>query len=430
MGKQTRSTITRWAPARRAERLRKERVHSSGISAMSVEGRLLVLCARTAVNEFVRVEIADLACDGIDWDMFWKISKAHGVAPLVYRNLVAICPAAVPSVIHEAYRRHNQTTILINNLFAKELVTLLDALAAKGVTAIPFKGISLAQVAYGDLSLRECGEIMLIVDQGAVAQARKVLWSHGYQRTNTNIDAEVGDREFSHVFLNRNGMVTVHLQWGLARHHVGFRLDGSALWRRLKPIGLPTKSVMGLCPEDLLILLCVHGATRAWKQLKWVCDIAELVRRKPALDWSRILFQASEWGCRRMVLLGLAMAQYLFDIVLPRTVSHEIEADADMPVLARRMPQQLLKHPDQGIEEDCADALCVMIKDSSWERWKFSVILCRSEAEVLYRPLPWFRFQRQLQIWSVCMKPLLRVVPKKIVPVRVRHMVMGWLQNS
>lgn len=397
---------------------------------MSAEGRLLVLCARTAISDSVRVEIADLVCDGINWDLVWQMSKAHGVAPLVYRNLAAICPAAVPSSIHEAYRRHNQSTTLMNTVLAKEFVALLDALASTGVTAIPFRGITLAQIAYGDLSMCECEDIELIVEQGAIHQARKVLWSHGYQPAKADIDAETDAREVNHVFLKRNGMVTINLQWGLAGYHSAFRLDRGALWRRLKPVGLPTKPVMGPCPEDLLILLCVHGTIHAWKQLKWVCDIAELVRRKPALDWSRVLYQASEWGCRRMVLLGLAMAQNLFDIVLPRTVSHEIDADADLPVLVRRMPQQLLKQPDQGIDEACADALCVMIKDSSWERWKFSVILCRSEAEVLYRPLPWFRFQRQLHIWSACMKPLLRVVPKKIVPVRVRYLVMGWLQGS
>ncbi|MGC3975472.1 MAG: nucleotidyltransferase family protein [Nitrospira sp.] len=393
---------------------------------MSAEGRLLVLCARTAVSEFVRVEITDLVCEGINWDLVWRMSKAHGVAPLVYRNLTAICPAAVPLVIHEAYRRQNQSITLMNTVLAKELVALLEALAAKGITAIPFHGSTLAQVAYGDLSMRECEDIELIVEEGAVSQARKVLWSHGYQRAKA--DAE--PYEVNHVFLRRNGMVTVNLQWGLAGYHSRFRLDRSALWGRLKPVGLPTKAVMGLCPEDLLILLCVHGTIHAWTQLKWVCDIAELVRWKPALDWSRVLFQASEWGCRRMVLLGLAMAQNLFDIVLPRTVSHEIDADADLPLLVQRMPQQLLKRPDQGIDEDCADAVSVTIKDSIWERWKLSLILCRADAEVIHRPLPWFRFQRQLRLLSTYMKPLLRGVPKGIVPVRVRHMVVSWLQSS
>ncbi|GAB1723484.1 MAG: hypothetical protein GDA65_19200 [Nitrospira sp. CR1.1] len=430
MAQQAGPTIARWTPSQVAEGLRKPKVLSPGLSLMSSEGRLLVLCARTAVSEFVRVEIADLVCHGMNWDVVWELSKTHGVAPLVYRNLAMICPAAMPSMIHEAYRRHNQANALLNTLLSKELVTLLDALAAKGITAIPFKGVTLAQVAYGDLSLRECADIDLIVEQEAIPQARKILWSQGYQLTSQDEGADDESAEPYHFFQKRNGIVAVDLQWVMARRHFGFRLDRSVFWSRLKPINLPTKSVQGLCPEDLLILLCVHGSKHAWEQLKWICDVAELVRRRPTLDWSRVLFQSNEWHCRRMVLLGLAMAQSLFDTVLPRTVLHEIQADVDIPVLVRRMPKQLLKNPSHGIDEDCADALYVTIKDFSWEQWKLGVTLCRAEADVITRPLPWFRFQRKLRMLAACLRPLHRVIAKGILSVRMRGRIVRWLQSS
>lgn len=177
MGQRPRSTVAQWNSSGLGGISRKGMTPAPGSALMHAEGRLLALCARTTVNEFIRVEVADLACDGIDWELVWKLSRTHGVAPLVYRNLVTICPAALPSSIHESFRRHNQANALLNSLLAKELVTLLEALAAKGVTAIPFKGVTLAQTAYGDLGLRECADIDLIVEQGAIPQARKVLWS-------------------------------------------------------------------------------------------------------------------------------------------------------------------------------------------------------------------------------------------------------------
>lgn len=430
MVQQSGPMIARWKPSRVAKGLRTGESLSPGLFQMSPEGRLLVLCARTTVSEFVRVEIADLVCDGINWDLVWQLSKVHGVSPLVYRNLSTICPAAVPSAIHEAYRRHNQANALLNTLLAKELVTLLDALGAKGITAIPFKGVTLAQIAYGDISLRECADIDLIVEQGAIPQARKILWSQGYQLTSQDTGADDEAGEPYHFFQKRNGIVAVDLQWVMARRHFGFRLDRSAFWSRLKPVGLPTKSVPGLCPEDLLILLCVHGSKHAWEQLKWICDVAELVRRRPGLDWSRVLFQSNEWRCRRMVLLGLAMAKHLFDTVLPRTVLQEIQADVDISVLVRRMPKQLLKHPSQGIDEDCADALYVTIKDTSWEQWKLAVALCRVEADVITRSLAWFRFQRKLRILAACLRPLHRVVARWILSVRMREILVRWLQSS
>lgn len=430
MGQQSRSASVGWRSLRKRAGSGKGSERSTALSRMHAEGRLLILCARTAVSEFVRVEVEDLVSDGVDWDAVWELSRAHGVAPLVYRNMVTICPKAMPAAIHEAFRRHNQANVLLNTLLARELVLLVDALAAKGIKAIPFKGVTLAQAAYGDISLRECADIDLIVDQEAIPQARKVLWSHGYQLTSRDTGSGIESEEPYHFFQKRNGIVAVDLQWMMAHRHFGFRLDRGEFYGRLKPVGLPAKPVMGLAPEDLLILLCVHGTKHAWEQLKWTCDVAELVRRRPALDWSRVLFQAEEWGCRRVVLLGLGLAQMLFDTSLPRIVLREIELDRDIAALVGRMPKQFLKNPDQGVDESCAEALYMLMKDSCWERWKLGVELCRTETDVMTLILPWFRYQYRLRILSNCLRPIQRIVPRWILSVRMREAIVRWLQSS
>lgn len=430
MGQQSKSATLGWRSLRMGPGSRKGTEGSATLSRMHPEGRLLILCARTVVSDFVCVEVEDIVSEGVDWSAVWQLSRMHGVTPLVYRNVVAICPKAMPAAIHDAFRRHNQANVLLNTLLARELVLVVDALAAKGIKAIPFKGVTLAQVAYADLTLRECADIDLIVEQEAIPQARKVLWSQGYQLTSRDEGKGEASEEPYHFFQKRNGIVAVDLQWMMARRHFGFRLDRGEFYGRLKPVGLPAKAVMGLGAEDLLILLCVHGTKHAWEQLKWICDVAELVRRRPTLDWSRVLYQAGEWRCRRTVLLGLGLAQALFDTVLPRGVLQEIEADKDIPSLVRKMPKQLMKRPDQGIDESCAEALYMMVKDSSWDRWKLGVELCRSETDVVTRFLPWFRYQYKLRILSHCLRPIQRLVARWILSIRMREMIVRWLQSS
>ena len=397
---------------------------------MHPEGRLLVLCARLTTSESIRVEIEDLVGGALDWDLLWRLTRTNGVTPLVYRTLSTVCPAAVPSSIHDAFRRHLQANALLNTVLAKELVAVLEALAAKGILAIPFKGVTLAQAAYGDLSLRECADLDLIVDQASILQARQALWSQGYQITGQYVEGTQESGEPYHFFQKKNGMVALDLQWMMGQRHFCFRLDRCAFLDRLKPVHLPTKMVMGLCSEDLLILLCVHGSKHAWEQLKWTCDVAELVRRRPTLDWSRILFQADQWGCRRMVLLGLGMAKNHFDIVLPRAVLHEIESDSDIPTLVRLMPKQLLKNCDEGIDEAGADALYLTLKDTWWERWKLGVALFREESEAVSKPLHWFRFQRRLRGLFLCLKPLHWFARTCVPSVRLRRCVVRWLQGT
>ncbi|MBA5875065.1 MAG: hypothetical protein GDA66_11020 [Nitrospira sp. CR1.2] len=429
MGQQSSSTSVRRTLFRMAQGSRIAENRSSAMLRLHAEGCLLILCSRTSMSDFARVEVEDLVSDGIDWDIVWQLSRAHGVAPLVYRNLATICPKAIPSSIHQAFRRHNQANVLLNTLLARELVILIDGLAAKGIKAIPFKGVTLAQTAYGDISLRECSDIDLIVEQEVIPQARKVLWSQGYQLTSRETGKEESDEQY-HFFQKRNGIVVVDLQWNMARQHFGFRLDRKEFYERLRPVGLPTRVVMGLSHEDLLILLCVHGTKHAWEQLKWICDVAELVRRRPALDWSRVLFQAEEWKCRRVVLLGLGLAQTLFDTSLPRLVLREIELDPDIVSLLGRMPKQLLKNPDQAVDESHAEALYMQMKDSCWERWKLGVELCRAETDVMTRCLPWFRYQKKLRILSNCLRPIQRIVARWILSVRMREAIVRWLQSS
>ncbi|MBI4001092.1 MAG: nucleotidyltransferase family protein [Nitrospira defluvii] len=405
-------------------------VPSEGLSHLRPEGRLLVLCARTVINEFIRVEVTDLVGEPLDWDLVWHLAKTNGVVPLVYQNLVKICPSVIPSGTHEALRRHIQANALLNTLLAKELVTVLEALAAKGIRAIPFKGVTLAQTAYGDFSLRECADLDLIVDQSSIPLARQVLWSQGYQLTSKDERSQCESDEPYNFFQKKNGIVAVDLQWVMARQHFAFRLDRGVFWTRLKPVHLPGKSILGLCPEDLLILLCVHGSKHGWEQLKWVCDVAELIHRRKTLDWSRVLFQAGEWGCRRMVLLGLAVAANLFDIRVPKAVLQEIQSDPDIPTCVRHMPKELLKNPQEGIEEERAEALYFTLKDSWREKWKFGVSLCRAESPVITEPLPWFRLQSRLHMLYRCVKPLHRLALRCLPSMHVRKAVVRWLHSS
>jgi hypothetical protein len=372
-----------------------------------------VLCARTTITEFVRVEVTDLVTESLDWQLVWDLARAHGVVPLVYRSMVSICPNAIPKEFHEKLRRHIQANTLLNTLLAKELGTLMDALAAKGVRAIPFKGVTLAQSAYGDLGLRECADLDLIVEQSSIPLARQVLWAQGYQLASKD-EHQSASEEIYNFFQKKNGIVAVDLQWVMARQHFAFRLDRSVFWTRLRPVHLPTGSVMGLCPEDLLILMCVHGSKHAWEELKWVCDVAEVVHRRKALDWSRLLYQA---------------ARNLFDIGLPKTIVESIEADPDLLSLVRHMPKRLLKERGEGIEEAHAEALYFMLKDSMREQWKSGFALCRVDSPVIYETLPWFRLQSWLQLLHRLTKPLQRLSVRCLLSHRLRRAMLRWLDS-
>ena len=50
-----------------------------------------------------------------------------------------------------------------------------------------------------------------------------------------------------------------------------------------------------LTPEDLLLILCVHGGKHVWECLKWLVDVRELVDRFPQLDYDALIQRAGRW---------------------------------------------------------------------------------------------------------------------------------------
>lgn len=398
------------------------------LSHLTPEAQLLVLLARTSVNGTLQVEILDRLRDRVDWVLVWHLARVNGVASLVYRTLASHGRGIVPKDTMEAFRRHVQANVILSGLLTDELIALVDAFEAKGIRVIPFKGPTLAVTAYGDVALRECIDLDLIVGQSSIPQAQQLLWSRGYQLVSRATGDGDEQDEAVHSFVKRNGMLRVDLRWVMARRLFAFRLDREQFWNQLKPVRLGQRTVMALGPEDLLIVLCLHGSKHAWEDLKWVCDVAELVRRRRAMDWSRVLYSSYEWGCRRVLLMGLAMAHTLFDTPLPRSIQEAITADPDIRDLAKRMPRRLLKTGQEGVEEADVEALYLTLKDSWVERWKYGLTLCHAEVSVITKSPHWFRFHGRLNILYHLFHPFHRLAAWCARLLGVKKVLVKWLE--
>ena len=98
------------------------------------------------------------------------------------------------------------------------------------------------------------------------------------------------------------------------------------------------------CPrEDHLLVLSVHGGKHLWPCLGWVCDVAELLRAHADLDWGRVTAGAGRLGCRRMLLVGLALADGLLQAPVPAEVRRRVRSDPVAGSLAARVGRNLLR---------------------------------------------------------------------------------------
>ncbi|MCL4294770.1 MAG: nucleotidyltransferase family protein [Anaerolineae bacterium] len=304
------------------------------------EVRLLICCARTRLDAAHAERLKTLAYADIDWAYLTSLAAAHCLTPLLYWQLQAACPAEVPPPAIAQLRRYFEANARHNLSLTGELLKLLQLFQAHHIPAVPYKGPVLAAMLYGNLALRQFGDLDILVYPQDVSKTTGLLMAQGYELLEPSI-------EYHHHFVRSNGSpIHVEIHWRTTRRHFAWPLDPGYAWERLQPLALAGSEVRCFPAEDLLLLLCFHGAKHHWSRLSWICDVGELLRLHPALDWARVMEQARRLGGQRILYLGLFMAGQLLEAPLPASVEARLQADLIVRSLAAQAGAWLFSEDD------------------------------------------------------------------------------------
>jgi hypothetical protein len=298
------------------------------ICSHTVEIELLVLCARWIANEKSDQRIRVLLQLQIDWDFLIAIADQHRVLPLLYHSLCRISPGDVPDKAMSRLQQEFSANVKRNLSLTAELLQVLDIFAANEIPAIPYKGPILAASIYGDVSLRQFGDLDIIVHEIDKARARELLISRGYRLMRRS------EKEDTLVHHARG--INLELHSHITSKHHPIQISLRRLWQNLKVFSIGGKSVQIHAPEDLLLILCIHGARHCWARLGWLCDIAEIARYHE-LNWARVIDDATKLGSRRILFLGLLLAKDILGAELPMTALRGIEADRALRQLSEQV---------------------------------------------------------------------------------------------
>ncbi len=354
------------------------------------ETELLLACARSRCDSQTTGRIRALCQEKVDWPYLIRLSFRHGVMPLLYRSLMHACPEAVPKAALEKLRSYFQINACHNHFSAEELSKLLYLLKTKDIVAIPFKGPVLAVRAYGDLVLRQFGDLDILVRKQDVRRAKDILLAQGYKPRVQLTDAQEAnylESNYECVFVRGDGRVIVGLHWAILPKSESFPLDLECLWDNLETVSFAASAVPNLPPVELLIILCVHASKHDWKRLKWICDIGEMIRADPGMHWGEIMRQAAALGCERRLTLGLLLANDLLGTTLPPEVSRKVHADRVVKTLAGQVRANLFCHGLGAVEKL---GFHLAMKERLLDRVAYSLHLARgsNRSERWCVPLP------------------------------------------
>ena len=329
-----------------------EAQNQSPVAVGLPEARLLLCCARTSKDADTASRITALLQEDIDWARLLGLARKHRLTPLLYWHLGVGNAEAVPKHISEQLRAYFHHNSLRNLQLTRELLRLIRMFEARGVPVIPYKGPTLAAFAYGNFALREFIDLDILVHKQDIPRARKLLTSMEYREQNRLTRAQEAaffESQREYVFVHESGSV-VELHWAVTPRILSFPLDPESLWGRVGKVTIGGDAVLTFSPEDIMLLLCVHGSKHLWYRLAWICDVAELICVTETMDWERLLDRASHLGAQRMLFLGLYLANGLLGAALPRTVLEKLQTDPAIIPLARQVQVWLFQ--ESGEETD------------------------------------------------------------------------------
>lgn len=308
------------------------------------EVKLLLCCARTGMDPENYERMRALLGEELDWFYLLRAALRHGMTPLLYWHLRALCPEAVPQQTLDYLTNYFHANARRNLFRSAKLHRILKLFETRGIDVVPFKGPVLAASLYGNLALRNFDDLDLLVKKSDVPAARELLMSLEYrpqlQLTGPQ-ERSFRESQCQYLFENDETGVSVELHWAIAPKFFSFPLKAETLWQHLGRDSLGGSTILTLSPEDLLLVLCVHGAKHLWDRLAWICDVAELVRSQTRLDWDLVTGQALRLGSARILFLGLYLANKLLETPLPKEISKRVQADLSVIKLADQVCSRL-----------------------------------------------------------------------------------------
>ena len=298
---------------------------------LSPEFRLAAACCQWPPSQQKNHAIRAAGGGPIDWDKFRRVVKRQRVAGMVFEGLSATATEAPEKLKQEIAEKANSITRQ-NLLLVAESFRLQQIFDAAKIPAAFFKGVSLAQQAYGSMAIKHSRDIDLLVPPGFVQRALRLLEGTGYQLQSPA--KQLSDSQVAKVIGQVKEVTLVHgahrqlveLHWRPVDNPLvlaGFTADIALEYVTLSS-GIAIRT---FGEEEMAIYLCAHGAFHSWYRLKWLADFNALISRKSEAEIVDLYRAAKQRNVGLCMAQGLSLCSRILHRKLPDELAAEFAAD-------------------------------------------------------------------------------------------------------
>lgn len=258
-----------------------------------------------------------------EWREFARlVIERHRVAPAVVAAL-ARAGITLPEEVLTRIRAEARANGLEALAQKAETARLVRALAARGCRPMLLKGWPLAEELAGSAAARHSGDIDLYIRPEEIGACWRTLGALGYEavdyhRGRLRLLAEPAlARECNDLELrNRDGR-QVEVHWRSSHFRGWLDLREICGEGRAWPLDGTELSVRVPTPAGNLVYLALHGQQHAWLRLKWLHDIALILRHGDTEALRAGLEAARAARAERAVVAAVHLAHRVFATGLP-----------------------------------------------------------------------------------------------------------------
>jgi hypothetical protein len=277
-------------------------------------------------------------------------------------------PAACLAALRQSYERNVHKALLL----ARELIRILDCLEGRGIEAMPYKGIVMSEVYYGDMALRQSGDLDLLVRVKDVAQIKKAVGELGFVERVAIPEAAKADyiaAGYECTFDSPTGKNLLELQWALQPRFYAVDFDMEGLFARAVEVNVGGRQVKTPPTEDLLLVLSIHAAKHVWGRLIWLCDIAQILKRE--LNWAWVRAQARDLGTERILCVTFLLLNRLLGVAIPAEMEDAVGKDRTTEKLAERIAGSIVSGVDYETQKASYFRLMMELRERPLDRVRF-----------------------------------------------------------
>ncbi|MDI6644157.1 MAG: nucleotidyltransferase family protein [Methanobacteriaceae archaeon] len=296
---------------------------------LSREDQLLLCCARTKIDDNIRVRIMSLTNHNLNWDHIIQMATIHRLLPLLYININSICPEKVPKDLLSKLKLNLQENARKNLLLTGELIKLIKLFRDNKITAVTYKGPLLASTVYGNIAYRNFGDIDILTDKKSALKAKKIMVENGYELYNP---AKLSDNNYmklesEYVFF-KNG-INVEINWSYQGNFFYLHNNSDLLLDEFIIENIDGFKFNSLTTVNQLLMLCIHISKHNWSRLSWLCDISELIQ-KEEINWDDTFKKAEKLRIKKILLINLYLSYQLLGLNLPNKIKNLINSNTSV----------------------------------------------------------------------------------------------------